>query len=105
MHATFRRYEGVDASRADELSKKVNERLMPRLSKLQGFGGYYLIEDGNGVMTSISLFDTTAQGDESSRVASEWVREEKLEAALPSPPKMTSGEVIAHTTNGAVATP
>jgi len=63
MFATVRRYEGVDASRTDELSKKVNENLMPRLSKLPGFGGYYLISAGNGVMTSVSLFETVAQAD------------------------------------------
>ncbi len=39
MFATVRRYEGVDASRTDELTKKVNETLIPRLSKLPGFDG------------------------------------------------------------------
>jgi hypothetical protein len=36
MHATVRRYEGVDQNRTDELTKKVGESLMPRLSKLPG---------------------------------------------------------------------
>jgi hypothetical protein len=103
MHATVRRYEGVDASRTDELTKKVNETLIPKLSKLPGFDGYFLIEAGNGVMTSVSLFDTSAHADESSRVASSWVRDEKLESALPNPPKITFGEVIAQrNANGAV---
>jgi hypothetical protein len=103
MHATVRRYEGVDASRTDELTKKVNETLIPKLSKLPGFDGYFLIEAGNGVMTSVSLFDTPANADESSRLASSWVRDEKLESALPNPPKITDGEVIAQRkTNGAV---
>ena len=62
MHATVRRYEGVDTSRTDELTKKVNETFIPRLSKLPGFDGYFLIEAGNGVMTSVSLFDTSAHG-------------------------------------------
>ncbi len=96
MHATVRRYEGVDQSRTDELTKKVDETLLPRLSNLPGFEGYYLIEAGNGVMSSIGLFDTSAQADESTRVASNWVREEKLETALPNPPKITDGEVIVH---------
>jgi hypothetical protein len=100
LHATVRRYEGVDASRTEELSKKVNETLLPRLSKLPGFSGYYLIEAGNGVMTSIGLFETSAQADESTRVAEGWVREEKLETALPNAPKITSGEVIAHKKDG-----
>jgi len=102
MHATVRRYEGVDTSRTDELAKKVDESLLPRLSKLPGFEGYYLIEAGNGVMSSIGLFDTSAQADESTRVAAGWVREEKLETALPNPPKITDGEVIAHKKNGLV---
>jgi hypothetical protein len=95
MHATVRRYEGVDASRTDELTKKVNETLISKLSKLPGFDGYFLIEAGNGVVTSVSLFDTSAHADESTRLASTWVREEKLESALPNAPKITCGEVIA----------
>ena len=96
MYATVRRYEGVDQSRTDELTKKVDQSLLPRLSKLPGFEGYYLIEAGNGVMSSIGLFDTSAHADESTRVAANWVREEKLETALPNPPKITDGEVIVH---------
>jgi hypothetical protein len=96
MHATVRRYEGVDQSRTDELTKKVDESLMPRLSELPGFEGYYLIEAGNGIMSSIDLFETSAQADESTRVAATWVREEKLETAFPNPPKITDGEVIVH---------
>jgi hypothetical protein len=102
MHATIRRYEGVDKSRTDELSKKVGETLMPRLSKLPGFEGYYLIEAGNGVMSSIGFFENSAQADESTRVAATWVREEKLDTALPNPPKITGGEVIVHKSNGVV---
>ena len=71
---------------------------MPRLSKLPGFSGYYLIDAGDGVMSSIGFFDTSAQADESTRVASNWVREEKLETALPNAPKITSGEVVVHKT-------
>jgi hypothetical protein len=102
MHATIRRYEGVDESRTDEFVKNVGEKLLPRLSELPGFGGYYLIEAGNGVMSSIGFFDTSAQADESTRVAANWVREEKLEKALPNPPKITGGEVIVHQANGLV---
>jgi hypothetical protein len=102
MYATVRRYEGVDQGRTDELTKKVNERLLPSLSKLPGFSGYYLIEAGNGVMSSIGFFDTSAHADESTRVAATWVRDEKLETALPNPPKITAGEVIVHEANGLV---
>ena len=102
MHVTVRRYEGVDQNRADELTKKVGESLIPRLSKLPGFSGYYLIEGGNGVMSSIGLFDTSIQAEESNRLAASWLREEKLETAFPNPPQVTGGEVIAHEPNGTV---
>jgi hypothetical protein len=100
MHATIRRYEGVDHNRTEELSKKVNESLAPQLSKLPGFAGYYLIESGNGIMSSIGLFENLEQADESTRVAATWVRDEKLETAFPNAPKITSGKVIARR-NGA----
>jgi hypothetical protein len=104
MYATIERYEGVDASRTDELSRKVNESLLPRLSELPGFGGYYLIEAGNGVMSSVSLFETSAQADESSHLVTDWVQEEELQRALPTPRKMTSGKVVARKMDRAVAT-
>jgi hypothetical protein len=100
MHATVRRYEGIDRSRTAELSKKAGESLMPSLSRLPGFSGYYLIEAENGVMTWIDLFDNASQAADSTRVAAQWVRDEKLEGALPNPPKVTDGKVIAHKTNG-----
>ena len=102
MHATIKRYEGIDQSRTDELVRNFGEKLLPRLSKMPGFGGYYLIEAGNGVMSSIGFFESAEQADESTRVAADWVREEKLEAALPNPPKVTDGEVILRTQNGLV---
>jgi len=98
MFATIRRYEAIDQSSTSELVKKADETLVPSLSELPGFSGYYLIEAGNGVMSSIGLFDTKAHADESTRLASEWVREQKLETALPNPPKITSGEVVVHKT-------
>ena len=102
MHVTIRRYDGVDQSRTEELSRKANETLVPKLSKLSGFGGYYLIDAGNGVVSSISLFETAEQADESGRFAASWVRDEKFDTALPNPPKITTGNVVAHKTPVAV---
>jgi len=99
MFATVRHYENIDQSRKAEVTKKVNETLMPRFSKLPGFSEYYLIESGNGVLTSFGLFETSAQADESARLVANWVREEKLETALPNSPKITDGEIMIHKTN------
>jgi hypothetical protein len=99
MFATIRRYESIDQSRTSELVKKADETVLPSLSELPGFNGYSLIEAGNGVMSSIGFFDTAAHADESTRLASKWVREQKLETALPNPPKITTGEVVVHKTS------
>ena len=52
-------------------------------------------------MTSINLFETPDQANESTRVAATWIREENLETAFPNTPKVTAGVVVAHETNGA----
>ena len=83
MFATIRRYEGVDQSRTAEISKRVDESLMPRLTQLPGFGGYFLMDSGKGIVTSFSMFETSAQADESSRVAAKWLKDEKLDGAIP----------------------
>jgi hypothetical protein len=98
MNSTIRRYESIDQSRKSELVKKVDESLLPTLSELPGFNGYSLIDAGDGVMTSVSFFDTAAQADESNRVAAGWLREQKLETALPNAPKITSGDLVVHKT-------
>lgn len=103
MHATIRRYEGVDTTRTDELSLKVSETLVPQLEKLEGFRGYYLVESGNGVVTSVGLFAGPAQSDEATNLAAAWVKEQKLESALPNAPRITSGKVIAQQEGVAVA--
>ena len=96
MHVTIRRYDGVDPNRTVELTDKVKQTLVPKLSKMDGFKGYYLIEGDEGVMSSLGLFETSAQADESTKLASSWVRDEKLETAFPNAPKILSGKVVAH---------
>jgi hypothetical protein len=103
MYATIRRYEASDKTRATEIVQKAHDTLLPRLSDMPGFSGYYLIDDGNGVFSSVSIFDTEAHADESTRVASTWVREEKLETALTTPPQVTSGKLVVHETRALVA--
>ena len=96
MFATIRRYDGVDQNRTTELTSKVNDTLVPKLRKLPGFAGYYLIEAENGVFSSLGLFETAEQGRESSNVVKTWIRDEKLETLIPNEPKITSGKVIVH---------
>ena len=96
MHAIIRRYEGVDTTRMGEVVDKVNMPLLPQLRELPGFSGYFLIEAGNGVVSSFGLFETSEQADESKALVTKWISDENFNSAIPNPPKITSGKVVAH---------
>ena len=96
MHATIRRYEGVDTTRINEVVGKVNETLVPQLRELPGFSGYYLIEADNGVLSSLGLFETSEQADESTKLVTKWISDENFNTVIPNAPKITSGKVVAH---------
>ena len=93
----------MDQNRSAELTRNVNETLVPKLEKLSRFAGYWLIEAGNGVFSSLSLFETPEQAKESTMIVADWMRDEKLDTAIPNEPKMTSGKVIAHSNRVLVA--
>ncbi len=95
MYATIRRYDGVDRNRSAELTGRVNESLVPKLEKLAGFKGYFLVEADDGVMTSLGLFETPEQGKESSKFVATWIRDEKLDTIIPNEPKIMNGRVVA----------
>ena len=103
MHATIRRYDGVDQNRSAELTRKVNDSLVPKLEKLPGFKGYFLVEADNGVFSSLGLFETPEQGKESTKIVASWIRDEKLDTIIPNEPKITSGKVVAHSDRALVA--
>ena len=96
MHAIIRRYEGVDTTRMGEIVDKVNMTLLPQLRELPGFSGYFLIEAGNGVVSSFGLFETSEQADESKALVTKWISDENFNSVIPNPPKITSGKVVAH---------
>jgi hypothetical protein len=103
MFATIRRYDGVDENRSAELTSKVNETLVPKLEKLSGFAGYWLIEADNGVFSSLSLFETPEQSKESTKIFATWMRDEKLDTVIPNESKITSGKVVVHSDRVPVA--
>jgi hypothetical protein len=96
MHATIRRYEGVDVTRINDVVGKVNETLVPKLRELPGFAGYYLIEASGGVLSSLGLFETSEQADKSTTLVSKWMIEQNFDSVIPNAPTITTGTVVAH---------
>ena len=88
-------------ARTEELTKKVDETLLPRLSKLDGL--QRLLPDRAGERRhELDRLLRHHRHTPTSRPASAatWVRDEKLETVLPNPPKVTDGEVIVQKKNG-----
>ncbi len=95
MHATIRRYEGVDTTRINDVISRVDETFIPQIRELPGFAGYFLMEADNGVLSSISLFETSEQADESNKLVKNWISDENFSNVIPNAPKITSGKVLA----------
>ncbi len=92
MYTSIRRYEGVSAGTIEEITRLVEEGFVPIISAVVGFIGYHLVDAGNRVMVTISLFETEAAAEESNEVAASWVKE-ALAKLLPTPPQITADEV------------
>jgi hypothetical protein len=71
MYVSVRHYTTTSA---EEVIRKANESFRPIISALSGFHAYYVFDSGNGTATSVSVFDTQAQAEESNRKAAEWVK-------------------------------
>ena len=41
--------------------------------------------------TSVGLFETREQGEESGKLVGSWIHDEKLETLIPNEPKITTG--------------
>ena len=91
MYVAIRRYK-MDPGTVDELIQRVNEGFVPIISQAPGFTAYYVLDAGNGMVASISIFADRAGAEESNRMAADWVRQ-NLASLLPSPPEITAGEI------------
>ena len=94
MYASVRRYK-MEPGSVEELMRRVEEGFVPIISKGPGFVAYYVLDAGDGVVASISVFEDQAGAEESNRMAADWVKE-NLASLLPNPPEVTAGEVMVH---------
>ena len=93
MYATVRRIEGV--TDPSEVGRQVEEGFIPIISEMPGFVAYYLVDAGEGVMVSTSVFEHQEAEEESTWRAGEFVAQH-LAALMPNPPQITAGEVVVY---------
>lgn len=96
MYASIRHYQ-FKPGMAAEVAHKGQEGFVPIISKAPGFVAFYFVIEGNDRGTSISLFDSQAPADASTRLAADWVKQ-NVAALVIGPPTVTSGEVIVYQT-------
>jgi hypothetical protein len=48
------------------------------------------------VLSSLGLFETAEQADNSTMLVSKWITDQDFNSAIPNAPKITSGKVVAH---------
>lgn len=88
MHTVIRRYEGAGDSA--EVCRRAVEEFAPMLAERPGFQGYWAVDAGDGVLATITVFETEEAALESTSAAKAWVAENLPElAALP--PQVTAG--------------
>ena len=88
MHTVIRRYEGAGDSA--EVCRRAVEEFGPMLSSRPGFQGYWAVDAGDGVLATITVFDTEEAAVETTSAAAAWVRENLPELAS-IPPQVTAG--------------
>ena len=93
MYVAVRRYEGV--SDAQKVAQLVEEGFVPIISEMPGFVAYYLVDAGDGVMVSSSVFEHKTAEEQSTFRAGEFVAGD-LGSLSPNPPQVTAGEVVVY---------
>jgi hypothetical protein len=88
VHTVIRSYEGAGDSA--EVGRRAVEEFGPMLRGRPGFQGYYVVDAGDGVLATISVFETEEAALDTIPAAAAWVRENIPELA-DIPPQVTAG--------------
>jgi Antibiotic biosynthesis monooxygenase len=89
MYTVIRRYQGVVDSA--EVARRAAEEFGPTLRDQPGFQGYWAVDAGDGVLATISVFESQEAAEASTAAAATWVQE-NLPNQVPNPPQVTAGE-------------
>jgi hypothetical protein len=89
MHTVIRRYQGVIDTA--EVARRAVEEFAPTLRDAPGFQAYWVVDAGDGVLATISVFDSEEAAQESTAAAATWVQE-NLPNQVPNPPQVTKGD-------------
>lgn len=90
MFVSVRRYQDVPS--LETLVREIEMEFVPRLKRTPGFIAYYAVDEGDGVLTTISVFSTPAMAEESNATAAAWMRHRHPDRSL-EPSEFASGRL------------
>lgn len=97
MYGVIRRYEGGDESRMDDLAEAARDRFIPQVREIPGLEAYYYLRTGAGTIATVSICESAEAAARSTEAAREFIRDSGFGDALPNPPEITEGEILAQT--------
>jgi hypothetical protein len=89
MHASVRSYRVTDV---EAFVAKMQEEFVELVETVDGFVGYYVVDGGDGTVTSITVGQTEEAVDASTARAEHWVVE-TVAHLVEGAPEVTAGEV------------
>jgi hypothetical protein len=89
MYTVIRRYQGVVDTA--EVKRRAIEEFAPQLRDQPGFQGYWVMDAGDGVLATITVYETEDAAESSTAAAATWVQE-NLANLVPNRPRVTAGE-------------
>jgi hypothetical protein len=90
MNVTVRNYTGSGAHELFDVIVENEDAVRGLISEIDGFHAYYLVRTDGGGFT-VSVFEGAAGGEESTKRAAEWIRENAANVNA-DPPQISSGE-------------
>lgn len=92
MHITIRRYS-INAGATAELVEHIRTGFLPIIRKAPKFVAYYAIDEGDGDISAVSIFEDEASAEASNHMAATWVLH-NLGHLISQPPKIIAGDVV-----------
>jgi len=81
MYAAIRRYR-LDQERSDGVIRRIVEDFVPLVRESQGLLAYYVLDAGDGTFATITICEREAEVEESSKKATEWMKQYLASAIL-----------------------
>ena len=91
LHATICRYDDVTGSTED--LALAGRQLASALSAAPGFVSYALLDAGDGVLVSVSVFEERTDLEAANQLMRAWEMDQTV-APLPVRPQILTGEVV-----------